>query len=354
MLQGKDLEHLKIGYEAIKFATENFNERYLIGSGGYGAVYKAELEHFDSSAMKGNRESKLLRRRSTVAIKYIFNRENREGEQGFIAEIETLSNCVHPNIVSLLGFCHEPPHMILVYEHVSNGSLDDYLGDQGKMNNFTWVERIKICIGIARGLDYMHTSKGHKPKIIHRDIKSANILLNKNWEAKVADFGLSKYFHPVDHMPSTIIASNIAGTQVYLDPAYEKTHKLKKESDIFSFGVVLFEILCGRLAYDQVYTNEKEKGLAPIAREHFEKRTINAMIDPNLKEEGTFTLNKGPNQDSLNTFLAIGYRCLAEKQAERPTMKVVIEELEKALKLEVSQSPNDRHALLFLYVFLIS
>ncbi|MFS7989786.1 putative protein kinase RLK-Pelle-LRR-I-1 family [Helianthus anomalus] len=193
---------------------------------------------------------------------------------------------MHPNIVSLLGFCYERPHMILVYEHVSKGSLDDYLGSEGKMTNLTW--------------------------------------------AKIADFGLS-IFHPLDHKASTISATKIAGTQVYLDPEYERTHKLKKESDIYFFGVVLFEIICGRLAYDPVYTNENEKGLAPIVRQHFAKGKIREMVDPNLEEENTFTLSKGPNEDSLNTFLTIGHRCLVEKQAERPPMKVVIKELLKAL-----------------------
>ncbi|MFS7989791.1 putative protein kinase RLK-Pelle-LRR-I-1 family [Helianthus anomalus] len=176
----------------------------------------------------------------------------------------------------------------------------------------------------------LHGTVDNKQKIIHRDIKSANILLGDDCEAKIADFGLS-VFHPLDHKASAIIATKIAGTQVYLDPEYERTHKLKKESDIYFFGVVLFEIICERLAYDPVYTNENEKGLAPIVRQHFAKGKIREMVDPNLEEENTFTLSKGPNEDSLNTFLTIGHRCLVEKQAECPPMKVVIKELLKAL-----------------------
>ncbi|XP_021994451.2 uncharacterized protein LOC110891100 [Helianthus annuus] len=331
--KGKHLEHLRIGFDVIKSATENFAEKYFIGKGGYGWVYKAELEHFDSSVMEDGKESKLPRRRSTVAIKYILNREDKHGEQGFFKEIDTLSSCKHPNIVCLLGFCYEPPHMILVYEHVSKGSLDNHLGSEGKMTNLSWEQRIKICIDIALGLDYIHTTMENKQKIIHRDIKSDNILLGENWEAKIADFGLS-IFHPVDHKASTINATKVAGTQVYLDPEYERTGKLKKESDVYSFGVVLFEILSGRLAYDLVYTNENEKGLAPIVRQHFEKGTIKEIVDPSLKEENAFTLGKGPNQDSLNTYIIIGQRCLAKKQAERPTMKAVIKELVKALNFQ--------------------
>ncbi|KAL8259759.1 hypothetical protein R6Q59_027712 [Mikania micrantha] len=332
--KGKDLEHLRIGFDAIKKATENFNKKYWIGSGGYGQVYKAELEHFDSSMMKCKKESQLPKKRSTVAIKYITNnKEDTQGEQGFIAEIETLSTCNHPNIVSFLGFCHEPPHMILVYELLSNGSLDDYLGTQGKMTNLTWVQRIKICIDIARGLNYIHTAMENKQKIIHRDIKSGNILLDDTWKAKIADFGLSK-LHPLDHTASTINTNHIAGTPFYLDPEYERTRKLKKESDVYSFGVVLFEIMSGKLAYDSVFTNENEKGLAPIVRQHYEKGTIKELVDPVLNEESTFTLSKGPNQDSLKTFFVIGYKCLAEKQVHRPSIQFVIEELEKSLKFQ--------------------
>ncbi|KAM0060698.1 putative protein kinase RLK-Pelle-LRR-I-1 family [Helianthus debilis subsp. tardiflorus] len=292
--------------------------------------------------MKGNCESEPPRRRNSVAIKYILNREDTQGEQGFFTEIDALSSCMHLNIVSLLGFCYERPRMILVYEHVSRGSLDYYLGSEGKMTNLTWAQRIKLSISIACGLDYLHTTMDNKQKIIHRDIKSANILLGENWEAKIADFGLS-IFHPLDHKTSTISATKVAGTQVYLDPEYETTHKLKKESDVYTFGAVL--ILCGRLAYDPVYTNESEKGLAPIVRHNFEKGTIKEMIDPNLKEENTFTPSKGPNQDSLNTFLTIGNRCLAEKQAERPTMKFVIEELMKASNFQETHKDSLRMSL---------
>ncbi|KAM0008467.1 putative protein kinase RLK-Pelle-LRR-I-1 family [Helianthus debilis subsp. tardiflorus] len=200
------------------------------------------------------------RGRSTVAIKYIIDREDAQGEQGFIAEIETLSSCKHANIVSLLGFYHEHPHMILINEFVSNGCLDDYLGTERKMTNLTWVQRIKICIDIARGLDYIHTTMDNKQKIIHRDIESANILLSNNWEAKIADFGFSR-FHTINHTKSTIVTNNVVGTKMYWDPEYERTGHLKKQSDAYSFWVVLFEVLTGKLAYDLVYTTPtKMKG----------------------------------------------------------------------------------------------
>ncbi|GKC51523.1 kinase-like domain, phloem protein 2-like protein, partial [Tanacetum coccineum] len=341
---GKNLEHLKIGLNDIIKATKNFDDAYIIGSGGFGKVYKADLEHFDRisySSIEGVDKCDLPRKRSTVAIKRI---NNQKGEQGFIAEIATLTSCKHENIISLLGFCYEGTGaMILVYEHASKGSLENYLGSSDKMDNLTWVRRLNIRIDTAHGLNYMQNNTDHgKQKMIHRDIKSDNILLGHNWKAKIADFGLSK-FHPADQDTSTFIASTIAGTYMYLDPEYEKSGKLNKKSDIYSFGVVLLEILTGRLAYDSVYTKVNEKGIAPIARDHFKKGTIMKIVDHKIKEETNehvFSLSKGPNKESLDIFLQIASRCVAETRAQRPTIEVVIKELKKALTCQENHKDN--------------
>ncbi|GJV69200.1 kinase-like domain, phloem protein 2-like protein [Tanacetum coccineum] len=343
-LKGGNLEHLEIRLNDIKEATNNFDDAYIIGSGGFGKVYKANLEHFDSSnssLIEGVDKCELPRKRSTVAIKRI---TNQQGEQGFIAEIETLTSCKHENIISLLGFCYEGNGaMILVYEHASKGSLENYLGSSDKMANLNWLQRLYICLDIAHGLSYIHNNTDHgKQKMIHRDIKSDNILLGDNWKAKIADFGLSK-FHPTDHSANTIYTNMIAGTYVYLDPEYEKDGRLNKKSDIYSFGVVLLEILTGRLAYDSVYTKVNKKGLAPIAREHFEKRRLMQIVDHKIKEETdehVFSLSKGPNKESLAIFLEIAFRCVAETQAQRPTIEVVINELKKALNSQENHKDN--------------
>ncbi|GJW30434.1 kinase-like domain, phloem protein 2-like protein [Tanacetum coccineum] len=347
-LKWENLEHLKVRLNDIELATENFDEKYCIGSGGFGMVYKAQLEHFDSSIssrisslIDGENKCDLLKKRSTVAIKRIFN---TQGEQGFIAEIETLTSCKHENIISLLGFCDEGrDHMILVYELASKGSLEDYMGNSDKMTNLTWMQRLKICLDIAHGLNYIHTNTDQdKQKIIHRDIKSANILLGDNWEAKIADFGLSK-FHPANQEASTINTNTIAGTNMYLDPEYQKYGRLNKKSDIYSFGVVLLEILTGSLAYDPVYTKVNEKGIAPIARDHFVKGTLLEIVDHKIKEETderVFSLSKGPDKESLDIFSQIALRCLAETQAQRPTIEVVINELKKALYCQENHKEN--------------
>ncbi|XP_076931991.1 putative serine/threonine-protein kinase PBL28 [Bidens hawaiensis] len=272
------------------------------------------------------RKDEILEMPSTVAIKRIFSRDDGLGKEGFVAELDVLSRCEHPNIVSLLGFCVEGNEMLLVYEYASNGSLDDCLGNPHEIINLTWAQRLKMCIDIAHGLNYLHAAMEEKRRIIHRDIKGANILLGKNWEAKIADFGLSK-FHPANQQASTINTNNIAGTNVYLDPEYAKTGRLKKASDIYSFGEDLFEIFTGKLAYDSSFIWENGNGLAPIAQRHFEKGTLKEILDSNIMHEAhelSSTLKVGPNLESLNAFSQIAYQCLAKTQADRPTIEVVI------------------------------
>ncbi|KAL8193829.1 hypothetical protein R6Q57_026071 [Mikania cordata] len=336
------MDLLNIPLSKIRQATKDFDEAYCVGSGGYGRVFKAKLDVLDIqclSSMEGKCKDDFPRINKPVAVKRIISRSDEQGKQGFLTEIELLTSCKHPNIVSLLGFSREDCEMVLVYEHAFKGSLGDYLGNvsnTGKTNNLTWAQRIQICLDIAHGINYLHTDMEGKPRIIHRDIKSENILLDENLNAKVADFGLSK-FHPMKQKSSTIYTKNIAGTEVYMDPEYLDTFKYKKESDVYSFGVVLFEILCGRLAYDSIYIGENDMGLAPIARRRYNEGTLKELIDPKIIEEDddhVFTLNRGPNQDSFDTFSKVAYQCLAETQAKRPTMEVVIKELQNALNLQ--------------------
>ncbi|KAL8238286.1 hypothetical protein R6Q59_019367 [Mikania micrantha] len=333
-LKGKTLNQLRFQLRDIELATDKFSETCCIGSGGFGKVYKAQLnlDETSNSSKKGKSEDKLPKIHSTVAIKRIFSRHDKQGEQGFLAEIKMLCNCKHPNIVSLQGFCDEEGEMILVYEYASNGSFADYLENIDNVTSLTWAQRIQICLDIAHGLKYLHTSTEDKDTIIHRDIKSANILIDGNWVAKIADFGLSK-LHNANQQGSTFVTNNIAGTEVYLDPEYLSTGKLKTKSDVYSFGVVMFEIMCGKLAYDNIYG---QKGLPSIARQCFNDKTLNNLVDPKLVEadENILNLIGGVDQDSLDTFTKIGYQCLAETQTERPSMEVIIQELEKALNFQ--------------------
>ncbi|KAM0038438.1 putative protein kinase RLK-Pelle-L-LEC family [Helianthus debilis subsp. tardiflorus] len=282
------MDFLKIPIREIRRATNGFTKACFVGSGGYADVYKAKLDFFNIdglSSMEGKSKDEMPKISKTVAIKRISSRVDEQGKQGFLTEIELLTSCKHLNIVSLLGFCDEAGEMILVYEYAFKGSLGDYLVSGDKTTGIlSWAERIQICLDIAHGISYLHTDMEGKPRIIHRDIKSDNILLDENLNAKLADFGLSKS-HPMNQQPSTIYSKNIAGTTLYMDPEYMATGKYKRESDIYSFGVVLFEVLSGKVAYDSTYTNENDLGIAPVARRRFNEDTLKELIDPNIIED---------------------------------------------------------------------
>ncbi|XP_071729378.1 receptor like protein kinase S.2-like [Rutidosis leptorrhynchoides] len=350
-LKGINVDHLKIRLSDIHSATQNFSQICKIGSGAYGAVYKAELNHFDvtnSSAIEPKNDGEFPRAHSTVAIKRISRREDKQGKQGFLREIQLLSNCNHPNVVSLLGYCDDDPEMILIYEYASNGSLDSYFGNPDNLINLSWARRIQISIDIAQGLSYLHTSTEEKETIIHRDIKSANVLLDGNWRAKIADFGLSK-LRDANQQGSTLVTKHIAGTDLYLDPEYIKPGgKLKKASDIYSFGVVLFELLCGRLAYDKIYNDNDQTGLPSIVRgQPFDMERLKNLMDPRITESDASIIHKigGVDQESLETFIRIAYKCLAETQAQRPLMGDIIKELKKSL--ESQKNGKDKFQMSF-------
>ncbi|XP_035836263.1 probable receptor-like protein kinase At2g23200 [Helianthus annuus] len=243
----------------------------------------------------------------------------------------------HPNIVNLLGFCVEDSEMVLVTENISNGYLVDYLGNVNHMRVLTWEKRLKICIDVAHALNYLHHEMEDQKIIINRDITSYSIGLDENLGAKIVDFWFSVFLPP--NQEDEALYLRWIGRNQYIDPEYKKTNKLKRESDVYSFGVVLFEILCGGKAFDPIYMKENVKGLGPVARQSFCMGTLEDMIDPILKEEireNNFVLTRGPNKDSLHTFMKIAYQCVAETQDQRPTMKVVVKELEKALSFQLN------------------
>ncbi|KAL4577640.1 hypothetical protein LXL04_013750 [Taraxacum kok-saghyz] len=214
MHRTKQFQHLKIQLEVIKSATNNFADDKCIGRGGFGKVYKGELLRSEGNIV--------------VAIKRLDPRFG-QGNPEFWKEIVILSLYKHENIISLLGFCDESNEKILVYEYASRKSLDLYLNNA----NLSWIQRLKICIGVARGLAYLHNPGVSQQRVLHQ------------WNPKILDLGLSK-FGPANQQ-CTFCISNVVGTIGYCDPLYIETGLLTKESDVYSFGVVLFEVLCGRL-----------------------------------------------------------------------------------------------------------
>ncbi|GJZ58670.1 protein kinase, ATP binding site-containing protein, partial [Tanacetum coccineum] len=236
-----------------------------------------------------------------------FTRENSSIRRG---------SQLHDNIASLLGFCDDCGEKILVYNYASKRSLDFYLNDK----DLKLVQRLEICIGAARGLAYLHNPGKSQQRVLHRDIKSSNILLDENWNARIADFGLSK-FGPANQQ-YTFLVSNGVGTMGYCDPLYAETGLLTKESDVYSFGVVLFEILCGRLCIR--YNHDKH--LTALVRKCYEQKTIVDIVYDNIKDE--------INPHSLKVFTSIAYQCLNRDQEQRPLMTEVVKGLESALKCQ--------------------
>ncbi|XP_071740788.1 probable receptor-like protein kinase At5g59700 [Rutidosis leptorrhynchoides] len=285
-------------------ATNNFDPNKVIGGGGFGGVYKGELSLPD--------------RNITVAFKRL-DRRFGQGNNEFWKEIMMLSKYKHDNLISLLHFCIEGDQMILVYEYASRGSLDRYLGDA----SLTWTQRLKICVGVALAIKFLHDPMETQQRVIHRDIKSANILLDEIWTAKVSDFGLSK-LGPANQT-QTYLISNAVGSPGYCDPLYWEMGFLSKESDVYSFGVVMFEILCGRLCFE--YCNgELSNILVPKWRRCYDETRLDEIILPGLKEQ----IEPG----SLKSFSAIAYRCVKKAREERPTMAEIVKELEFALEHE--------------------
>ncbi|PWA65702.1 protein kinase-like domain-containing protein [Artemisia annua] len=258
-----------------------------------------------------------------------FKRLDRKFDQGdpeFWKEIMMLSLFKHENIVSLLGYCDDCDEKILVYEYLPRKSLDRYL----KSSDLTWVLRLKICIGAARGLEFLHTPVGNQQRVLHRDIKSSNILLDESWNAKISDFGLSK-FGPV-YQKYTFLVSHPVGTIGYCDPLYAQSGLLTKESDVYSFGVVLCEVLCGRLCTE--HNNDRDGSFVELARQSYRQSTVDQIVYENIRGD--------IDPDSLKTFMRIVYQCLELDREQRPLITKIVTELESALAYQVSQ-PSIRY-----------
>ncbi|XP_076889892.1 putative receptor-like protein kinase At5g61350 [Bidens hawaiensis] len=295
--------------DEIKLATNNFDDAFVIGKGGFGKVYKGKVD---------------VGTRIDVAIKRS-NLDSDQGETEFWAEIEMLSKFRHSHIVSLLGYCEK--EMILVYEYMPNGSLADHLhkkrGNESNFSPLTWVQRLNICIGAARGLDYLHTGTGVQFRVIHRDVKSSNILLDENLAGKIADFGLSR-ITPASLSGSTtnVYTRQIISTFGYMDAEYFSTHRLTRKSDVYAFGVVLLEVLCGRPALDFTL-DEQQHSLTVWAKQGIKRGNISRIIDPCLRGQ--------VSAKCLKTFGQIACECLRTCSKDRPTMTMVLAKLELVL-----------------------
>nr|XP_043611948.1 probable receptor-like serine/threonine-protein kinase At4g34500 [Erigeron canadensis] len=299
------VEHLE---RALHFQEQEGNFRMsldnILRGGNFGSVYKGEFANVDGQ-------------RHYIAIVKRFDTRVGEGKEQYSNEFYALGRCKHENIITLLGFLNEMDEKILVYEHASKRSLDKYLTDASLM----WTNRLKICIGLAIGLNFLHNGVDERKTVIHRDIKSSNIMLFDDWKAKIGGFGLSSIIS--ENTKLTIdLASN---TSSYVDPLYLKSGMLAIESDIYSFGVVLFEILCGKVVYE--IDKHESESLLSFIKQKFEKRKQDDVVFKGIKEEIA--------PKSLTTYLNILYQCLDDDLKKRPSSTEVLQQLRRAFKLQV-------------------
>lgn len=280
----------------IEKATDHFDSRRILGEGGFGVVYRGVLED----------ERK-------VAVK-VLKRDDRQGSREFLAEVEMLSRLHHRNLVKLFGICTDDHFRCLVYELVPNGSVESHLHGADKIASLSWCARMKIALGAARGLAYLHEDSS--PRVIHRDFKSSNILLENDFTPKVSDFGLART--ALDGHKH--ISTHVMGTFGYLAPEYAMTGHLLVKSDVYSYGVVLLELLTGRKPVDLLQPPGQENLVAWARPMLTNKEALELIIDPDI-------LHSNTPFDSILKVAAIASMCVQPEVSHRPFMGEVVQAL---------------------------
>lgn len=289
----------------VQKATSGFSKDRILGVGGFGEVYKGELQGGTVVAVKSAKVG------------------NIKSTQQVLNEVAILSQVSHKNLVRLLGCCVEAEQPLMIYEYISNGTLHDHL--HGKYSTFLdWNSRLRIAFQTAEALAYLH-SAAYTP-IYHRDVKSTNILLDDDFNAKVADFGLSRLANPgLSHVSTCAV-----GTLGYLDPEYYRNYQLTEKSDVYSYGVVLLEILTSQKAID-FSRAEDDVNLAIYARQRAKNGAVMEVMDQRLL--GGEEDPSGKVMSSVKLFCELALSCLREKKGERPSMKNVVQELQSIIEI---------------------
>lgn len=290
----------QFSYDEIKEITGGFGRQ--IGRGGFGPVFYGRLQNGLEVAVK------------------VLSESSKQGNKEFSTEVTLLSRVHHKNLVSFVGYCREGQNQVLIYQYMSKGNLREILHGPNALEQLPdWETRLDIALNAAQGLEYLHG--GCKPLIIHRDIKTTNILLSERLEAKLSDFGLSRLGPSSE---ATHVSTNVKGTFGYLDPGYATTHNLTEKSDVYSFGVVILEIICGREPVDTNVSGENSH-IASWARSMIQGGNIEGILDKRVVKE--------VNTSAMWKVAELAMQCTESEPNERPTMNNVVSELKEAIGL---------------------
>ncbi|KAI9076988.1 hypothetical protein K1719_041064 [Acacia pycnantha] len=307
--EGTALEPLQFSLATIETATNQFSHENSLGKGGFGQVYKGILSNGQEIAVK--RLSKV----------------SGQGAKEFKNEVLLIAKLQHRNLVVLLGFCIDEQEKMLIYEYVPNRSLDDFLFGSQNSKVLTWLERSKIIKGVTQGILYLHDYS--RLKIIHRDLKPSNILLDDEMNPKISDFGLAKMVAINENEGNT---NTIVGTYGYMSPEYAMFGQYSNKSDVFSFGVIILEIICGRKNASSHNQSQYADSLLSYAWNQWKDEKFLEILDSNLKELESF--------NEMTKCIHIGLLCVQENPEARPSMATIISYLsDDSIQLPIPQEP---------------
>ncbi|KAH6819866.1 cysteine-rich RLK protein 2 [Perilla frutescens var. hirtella] len=311
LLKNLNDRNLHFKYSTLEKATNSYNEANKLGQGGFGTVYKGVLAD--------GRE---------IAVKRLFF-DNKHRAADFYNEVNIISSVEHKNLVRLLGCSCLGPESLLVYEYLPNKSLDQFIFDSDKGKTLNWEKRMEIIVGIAEGLVYLHEKT--ETRIIHRDIKASNILLDSKLRPKIADFGLARSFQ----QDQTHISTAIAGTLGYMAPEYLAHGQLTEKVDVYSFGVLLLEIVTGKQNNGSQDTDNIDS-LITIAWKHFQQRSVEEQFDPNLMLHDH---NSVSTKNQILRAVHVALLCTQEASSRRPSMSMALLMLAEKDELPAPTNP---------------
>lgn len=317
ILQSPNLK--SFSFSELKSATRNFRPDSVLGEGGFGCVFKGWIDEKSLTATKPGTGL-------VIAVKKL-NQDGWQGHQEWLAEVNYLGQFSHGHLVKLIGYCLEDEHRLLVYEFMPRGSLENHLFRRGLyFQPLSWKLRLKVALGAAKGLAFLHSSE---TRVIYRDFKTSNILLDSEYNAKLSDFGLAKDGPMGDE---SHVSTRVMGTHGYAAPEYLATGHLTTKSDVYSFGVVLLELLSGRRAVDKNRPSG-ERNLVEWAKPYLaNKRKVFRVVDNRLQDQ--YSMEEACKVATLSL------RCLTAEIKLRPNMREVVSQLEHIQSLNASRGGN--------------